>query len=107
MNEILHELIDDYEKKFGVSILEIYNARRPKRFTVKIKTKNGVKLIDFGSNSRETFFDYRLNPEKFDKEKMFKKRDNYQKRHSAIKLKDGRRAIDVVSPASLSYYLLW
>lgn len=73
---------------------------------------NGSK-VDFGSSSFQHFKDsvpksqgggIWSHMDHNDKER----RKNYRKRHSAIRLKDGSRAIDkIYSPAFFSYYLLW
>ena len=75
-----------------------------------------LKKFKFGSKSRDTFFDMTVRLDYLgdlydDVEKhkklMNKKREDYRARHSEIIGKDGMKAIDYVSPASLSYYILW
>ena len=56
------------------------------------------KKIHFGAKNSTSYLEQRND----------KKRDAYIARHSAIKLKDGTRAIDnPYSPAWLSFYALW
>lgn len=56
------------------------------------------KIIHFGAKGYSDYIEH----------KDPKRRENYQKRHSAILLKNGSRAIDKVwSPAWLSYHINW
>lgn len=56
------------------------------------------KKINFGSRGMQDYLDH----------KDSKRREAYRKRHSAIKTKSGKRAIDIKgSPAWLSFNLLW
>lgn len=121
-DRILGERIKGYEERFGVKFMDLKDLKMSmKRFEAVIDMANNnrapvKKTFKFGSKSRDTYFDMLVrfhhlgdlydNPEEH-VEFMNKKREAFQARHSKIKLKDGKRAIDVVSPASLSYYILW
>ena len=119
---LLGERIKGYEQRFDVKITNIKELKMSiKRFEVVINMSNNnkapvIKKFKFGSKSRDTYFDMLVrfhhlgdlydHPEAH-VEYMNQKREAFKSRHSEIKLKDGKRAIDVVSPASLSYYILW
>lgn len=56
------------------------------------------RTVDFGAKGYDDWLTHRDDA----------RRANFRARMSGIRLKDGRRAIDVEnSPAYLSYYLLW
>lgn len=60
--------------------------------------KQAIKTVDFGSDKSVTYIEGASS----------KKRSAYRARASKIIKKDGSRAIDTyMSPAYLSYYLLW
>lgn len=78
----------------GIKITYEKSTRPTKKWMTK--TPNG--LVHFGSTGYEDFTQHK-DPER---------RKAYRKRHEAIKLKDGTRAIDkIYSPAWLSYNILW
>jgi hypothetical protein len=75
--------------------------------TVKCSTRAGKKLMLVLPNGRAVHFGY-CGSHTYAEGASSQKRDAYRKRHSAIILKTGKRAIDVrLSPAYLSYHLLW
>ena len=124
-DRLLTRRIKEYEERFGVKIDNIKELKMSiKRFEVIIDMTDRksiyeipvLKKFKFGSKSRDTFFDMTVRLDYLgdlydDVEKhkklMSKKREDYRARHSEIIGKDGMRAIDYVSPASLSYYILW
>ena len=88
MKDLKQEALKLGAKDFG------HSWRSNKRFYVDF----GGKIIHFGSKSNNTFIDHG----------NFKLRENWKKRHSKIKLKDGRFAFRVKeSPEFWSYHLLW
>lgn len=79
----------------GIKVNYEKSTRKDKKFMTI--TPEG-KTIHFGQSGSQTFLDH--------KDRI--RKEAYQKRHSAIKLKDGTRAIDKkYSPAWLSYNILW
>jgi hypothetical protein len=79
----------------GRKVVYQKSTRPDKKFMTKDPQGN---TVHFGQAGSQTFLDH----------KDPKKRDAYQARHSAIKLKDGTRAIDKpYSPAWLSFNVLW
>lgn len=88
--------VRDLAKKLGIPFLNIIESPiKTKKY--RIELNDGTK-IDFGARNSITFLDGASD----------EKRNLYNKRHSQIFLKDGRRAIDIkYSPAWLSWHLLW
>ena len=71
------------------------------------RDNRGDKRVNFGDKRYEQYHDKIGLYSKLDHNDKVR-RANYRKRHSAIRKKDGRRAIDVkYSPAWFSYHYLW
>lgn len=95
----LIRLVKRKMKTLKIPFEEVALSNKPdKKIMVKMFIDNKLHTIHFGAKNSTTFL------EGASKEK----RDNYRKRHAAILLKDGSRAIDKpYSPAMLSYFILW
>lgn len=95
----LIRLVKRKMKTLKIPFEEVALSNKPdKKIMVKMLIDNKLYTIHFGAKNSTTFL------EGASKEK----RDNYRKRHAAILLKDGSRAIDKpYSPAMLSYFILW
>jgi len=119
LDDLLEKRIRKYESKFGVKVVDVkyIGGSESKRYKFVIEFKDGTeRTYKFGSTSRTTFFDltvkYMMMPSRDPgkaefKKKMNDKRAAYIARHSKIMLKNGKKAINVVSPSSLSLIILW
>ena len=110
---LLEKRIKKYESKFGVRVLEVHKLKSGRRFEFLIehKKEGWQKWFRFGSDSRATYFDLVQKYERMKKgapgSKAARNRAAYIARHSKIKLANGRKAINVVGPSSLSLIILW
>lgn len=84
-----------------------------KKYTALIPINGKIKRVSFGHSDYQHYKDsvpksmgggiwsYKNHLDK-------RRRDNYRKRHSGMRCKDGSRCIDIkYSPAWFSYYYLW
>ena len=79
--------------KLGATDLKV-STRKGKKYMVKYNDK----WVHFGASGYQDYTQHRDE----------KRRENFRKRHSAIKLKDGRLAYKVKgTPSYFSWYLLW
>lgn len=90
------KMIKKIARKNGIKFQDIIESpRKDKKFRIYFDKDD---FVDFGASGSQTYLEGASDEKKL----------AYQKRHSQIYLKDGRRAIDVkYSPAWLSMRLLW
>jgi len=85
-----------------------YEYMKSSRPGKKLMVKVDNKLIHFGDINAEHYFDKSGLLDKKLNHMDAKRRENYRKRHSAIKLKNGKLAISNPNqPAWHSYNILW
>lgn len=89
------DIVKKKAEKLGLKGIIKTSDRKDKKY---VYISPDGKKKHFGSRGMQDYIDHRDN----------NRRKAYRKRHSAIKTKSGKRAIDIKnSPAYLSYNLLW